>query len=115
MGIFFGPCLPAPTLWQKSDGRDGRPPQDAGDIRSRLYPQAVRKAVDERPCDSFHVKRSRWIMEWLVTYPQGAQAFYVAFHVKPRSLWITSVDNFERAAVPTDGDLLLPGWGCLNG
>jgi hypothetical protein len=91
------------------------PPQDAGDIRGWLYPQAVRNAVDEQPRGSFHVKRSRWIMEWLVTYPQGAQAFYVAFHVKPRSLWITSVDNFERAAVPTDGDLLLPGWGCLNG
>jgi hypothetical protein len=54
-------------------------------------------------------------MEWLVTYPQGGQAFYVAFHVKRRSLWITSVDNFECAAVPTDGDLPRPGWACLNG
>jgi hypothetical protein len=54
-------------------------------------------------------------MECLVNYPQGVQAFYVAFHVKRRGLWITSVDNFERAAVPTDGDLLLRGEGCLNG
>jgi hypothetical protein len=91
------------------------PPQDAGDIKDWLYPQAVRNAVDERPRGSFHVKRSRWIMELPFTYPQGAQAFYVAFHVKRRSLWITSVDNFQCAAVPTDGDLPRPGWACLNG
>jgi hypothetical protein len=90
-------------------------PQNAADIRSELYPQAVRNAVDEQPAGSFHVKRSRWIMERLVTYPQGGQAFYVAFHVKRWRLWITSVDNFECAAMPTDGDLRPPGWGCLNG
>jgi hypothetical protein len=85
------------------------------DIGRRLYPQAVRKAVDERRVERFHVKRCRWIMDRSPTYPQGVHAFYVAFHVKRWGLWITSVDNFWCAAMPTDGDVLRRWDRCLNG
>jgi hypothetical protein len=72
-------------------------------------------AVDEDRAVPFHVKRYRWIMDCAPNYPQGVQAFYVAFHVKRRGLWITSVDNFWCAVVPTDGDELLRWLVCLNG
>jgi hypothetical protein len=45
----------------------------------------------------FHVKHRRWIRRYTRSNPQGSQAFYVVFHVKPRYLWITSVDNFAAA------------------
>ena len=48
-------------------------------------------------------------------YPQGVYAFYVVFHVKLVSLWITSVDNLGCGAGPTerDGGRGFGGW--LNG
>ncbi len=53
----------------------------------------------------FHVKRRRWLQGCPRLYPQGAQAFYVVFHVKLACLWITSVDNFGRGAALTYGDV----------
>lgn len=56
----------------------------------------------------FHVKRDGVRGGCPRVYPQGLHAFYVVFHVKLASLWITSVDNFCRGALPTDGDGCLP-------
>ena len=53
---------------------------------------------------AFHVKQSGRPELYPRVYPQGPQAFYVAFHVKRRRLWITSVDNFGRGVEGTDGD-----------
>ena len=61
--------------------------------------------LNDLPAAPFHVKRDRWKAVHPPVYPQGVQAFYVVFHVKQASLWITSVDNFQRAAMPTGGDV----------
>jgi hypothetical protein len=59
----------------------------------------------------FHVKRRRWVLGCPRLYPQGAQAFYVVFHVKRQGLWITSVDNFGDRLGVGDGDVDLRVWG----
>jgi hypothetical protein len=67
------------------------------------------------PVRSFHVKPHRWITAHPPVYPQGVQAFYVAFHVKLASLWITPVDNFGVVGpFPSIGRTGRRG-PCLNG
>jgi hypothetical protein len=85
------------------------------DIGRWLYPQAVRNAVEKTAARPVSRETNRWIKSRPGTYPQGPQAVYVGFHVKGGCLWITSVDNFGRAAMPTDRDVPRRGRGCLNG
>jgi hypothetical protein len=60
-------------------------------------------AVEER--EGGVSRETAWM--WLrgsALYPQGVQGPDVVFHVKLGGLWITSVDNFGRVGVSTDGD-----------
>src|SRR3954470_24763649 len=66
-------------------------------------------------CTPFHVKQHRCTEVRPLLYPQGAHACDVVFHVKLRCLWITSVDNFWRAGVPTDRDVRQRGPSRPNG
>ncbi len=54
---------------------------------------------------AFHVKQRRPQRALPTEYPQARQAFYVVFHVKLGSLWITSVDNRDLARGLRDGDV----------
>lgn len=79
------------------------------------YPQAVRNPVEHARTAPFHVKHGLWLRRHQRDYPQVPQAIYVVFHVKPSSLWITSVDNFPVVSMSTEGDALPSHGGYLNG
>lgn len=79
-----------------------------GDVRTVWVEAAIHTLcatpVEKGRESPFHVKRCvRWL-RYAPAYPQPWQRCDVVFHVKPQCLWITSVDNFGGASLPTDGD-----------
>jgi hypothetical protein len=64
------------------------------------YPQAVCKPVEEPREASVSRETRPRLHAPPPLYPQGRQAFYVAFHVEPERLWISSVDNFAASGRP---------------
>jgi hypothetical protein len=68
-----------------------------------------------KPRFSVSREQLRWMMARPPLYPQAVTPFYVVFHVKLGSLWITSVDNYHRHPVIRDGDGGRRFRHCLNG
>ena len=89
----------------KRSASNRRRARSSGQVRAGFIHTLCVSLLNNDAAPPFHVKHYLSAAAHPLVYPQGAQAFYVAFHVKQASLWITSVDNFLRAAPPAGRNL----------